>query len=237
MDSSFPDPGLAESLTAKAQPTKYSAGLYRLWARNFCLVGNPDLVVKIPLNWAPFFLTTLMTPGHFDWAKNFLTSHPWKVLVDGCSSEENMSFALPPTCPEDNLIPCLAEEPTPLHLGQETDIEEETKSNISSLIEKSFRRSPRIIGRNGGFKQVSCRRKNCFACSLKPPTLSLSSLQHIGEVVCKIPTGKLTEQVLRSKSKTLKSIGDKKSSTPTAKGKKQKKKPKNKPNDDDDSKT
>jgi hypothetical protein len=56
MDSSIPDPGLAESLIAKAQPTKYSADLYRLWAKNFSPVGNPDLVVKIPLNWAPFFL-------------------------------------------------------------------------------------------------------------------------------------------------------------------------------------
>jgi hypothetical protein len=54
--------------------------------------------------------------------------------------------------------------------------------------------------------------------------------------VCKIPSGKLTKQVLRSKPKTLKTIGDKKSSTPTAKGKKQKKKkPKSKPSDDEDS--
>jgi hypothetical protein len=203
MGSAFPDPGLAESLTAKAQPTKYSADLYRLWAKNFSPVGNPDLVVKIPSNWAPFFLITLMTPGHFDWAKDFLTSHSWKALVDCCSSEENMPFALPPTCPEEDLIPCLAEEPAPLHLGQETGIEEETENDIFSLNEKAFRCSPRIRGHNGGFKQASCPSKNCFACSSKPPALSLSPLQHIEETVCKIPTGKLTEQVLRSKSKTL----------------------------------
>jgi hypothetical protein len=97
-------------------------------------------------------------------------------MVDCCSSEENMSFALPPACPEEGLIPCLDEEPAPLHLGQETDIEEETEDNISSLSQKAFRCSPRIRGRNGGFKQNSCPGKNCFACSSKPPALSLSTL-------------------------------------------------------------
>jgi hypothetical protein len=59
---------------AEAQPKKMCADLYRLWAKNFAPAGNPSFVVQIPASWAPFFLSMLMDPKIFDWAKSFLSS-------------------------------------------------------------------------------------------------------------------------------------------------------------------
>jgi hypothetical protein len=49
-------------------------------------------------------------------------------------------------------------------------------------------------------------------------------LRSIGEKVCSIPAEKLSDKALRSKPKTLKAVGEKKSSTKGAKNKKPKKK-------------
>jgi hypothetical protein len=49
-------------------------------------------------------------------------------------------------------------------------------------------------------------------------------LRSIGEKVCLIPAEKLSDRALRSKPKTLKAVGEKKSSTKGAKNKKSKKK-------------
>jgi hypothetical protein len=59
---------------AEAQPKKMCADLFRLWAKNFAPAGNPGFVVQIPDSWAPFFLSMLMDPKSFDWAKSFLSS-------------------------------------------------------------------------------------------------------------------------------------------------------------------
>lgn len=192
-------------------------------------MGSQDFVVQIPTSWASFFITMLLSPNHFDWAKTFLASHFWKIMVEDLPLEDNLSFALPSSCPDAGVVTC---ESSDLPVPQEQD--SDTSSAETSLSESAFRRSPRIKSRNGGFKHNSCPSKNCFACTSKPPNLSLSSIKSIGEKVCKLPADKLSEKVLKSKPKILKAIGDKKSSSNSEKGKKTKKTPKNKPDVEDD---
>jgi hypothetical protein len=176
----------------------------------------------------------LSTPKHFDWAKTFLASFSWKVMTEHCTSEENLSFALPKSCPDGEHIICEIQEsaskqPEPEHL-----IRENRSQDTPPLSESAYRRSPRIKSRNGGFRNNTCTSKNCLACSSIPPAIPRSSLHNIGVSACNIPAEKLTEKALKSKPKSFKVIGDKLSTNVgTDKGKKPKKKVKGKSGDDD----
>lgn len=84
--------------------------VFCLWAKHFSPVGCQDGVVKIPVDWAAFFVTMLLSSTHFEWARSFLSSPTWKFLL-GCScsnSDELMTFALPEKCPGNSRIQCIA---------------------------------------------------------------------------------------------------------------------------------
>jgi hypothetical protein len=74
--------------------------VYMLWAKHFSPVGCPPHVIQIPKDWAAFFTVMLLSPAHFDWAKTFLTSQAWNLLLQCSNSSSFMSFALPPSCPK-----------------------------------------------------------------------------------------------------------------------------------------
>jgi hypothetical protein len=43
------------------QPQKArNADLFRLWGKDFSPVGNPEMQISIPINWAPFFTIKLL---------------------------------------------------------------------------------------------------------------------------------------------------------------------------------
>jgi hypothetical protein len=206
------------------QPIKLCADLYRLWAKEFAHAGSPDLVVKIPKIWAPLFLTTLLEPKNFDWAKAFLTSGTCKMLTDQTDEEDIMPFALPSSCPVSETIICeeagsgeITEEPLA------TDNPDPANDPVY-VVETTFRRSPRIKSRNASFRKPACSSKQCLACSAQAPNLSHSTLKSLGEDICKIPVEKLTEKALKSKARSFKVIGDKANSEKQDKGKMLKKK-------------
>jgi hypothetical protein len=226
--------GPSNPITLKAQPIKLCADLYRLWAKNFSPVGNPDFVVQVPKDWAPFFLNMLSSPNHFDWAKTFLASFSWKVLTKHCTSEESLPFALPKSCPDGDHIVCEIQESASKQPEPEHEIRENRSQDSSPLSESAYRRSLRIKSRNGGFRSNSCTSKNCLACSSTPPAIPRNSLQNIGVSACNIPPEKLTEKALKSKPKSFEVIGDKLNTTvASGKGQKLKKKVKDKGGDDD----
>lgn len=68
------DPGLQDYLGCMIQTGKPNPDLYGLWAKYFSPVGCLEHVVHIPSDWAPFFIGMLLSPSHFEWAKNFLGS-------------------------------------------------------------------------------------------------------------------------------------------------------------------
>jgi hypothetical protein len=84
--------------------------VYRLWAKHFSPVGCPSHVIQIPKDWAAFFTVMLLSPTHFDWAKSFLSSQAWNMLLQCSNSSSFMSFALPSSCPENAEVRCAALE-------------------------------------------------------------------------------------------------------------------------------
>jgi hypothetical protein len=68
--------------------------VFRLWAKFFSPVGCPTQVVDIPADWASFFTVMLLSPSHFDWAKNFLASKVWSMFLITAKPKALMSFLL-----------------------------------------------------------------------------------------------------------------------------------------------
>jgi hypothetical protein len=202
--------------------------VYRLWAKHFSLVGCPEQVINIPTDWAAFFTVMLLSPNHFDWAKSFLASKAWNLMIKHAKSDALMAFALPSKCPEGAEVCCDA-------LAQNLDVLPEVESvaqnedadnqqsvahsemavnqqviktlTLSPVVETETRRSPRIRSRNRGFKHNSCPSKNCLACVALPPSMTKTMLKTLGEEYCKVKAGKLHEEDLSTKKKSKQAIG------------------------------
>jgi hypothetical protein len=226
--------GLQFRLQSKAQPSKPSADLFRLWAKFFSPAGKPDTVVQIPQDWAPFFLKSLLSPATFDWAKSFLLSSPWKAMIETYSGSDHLQFALPPTCPDSVEVMCDSQTDPGLDGSPPDDKGKSSSTQINPLVETAFRRSPRIKEKNGGFKHSSCAAKGCLACSSVPPAVSLKMIKSVGEKVRLIPSDKLSDKALKSKPKSFKAIGDKSTTSKGTKNKKLKKRAQDKQKSEDD---
>jgi hypothetical protein len=163
------DPMLPLRFQSNPQPNKLNADVYRLWAKNFSPAGRPELVVQIPKSWASFFLLMLLDPKCFDWAKGFLISATWKILVNSSTSDDFLEFALPSSCPSGTVIDCNAYK-TPSALNP---LDPAPSQDLPpSLVETTSRRSPRLKSRFGGFKKDLCSSRSCLACAAHPPSQS-----------------------------------------------------------------
>jgi hypothetical protein len=220
LDRPIMDPLLHLRFQSNPQPNKLNADVYRLWAKNFSPVGNPELVVQIPKSRASFFLMMLLDPKCFDWAKGFLISATWKILVNSSTSDDIMDFALPSSCPSGNMIDCTAYKTPSALISPDPAPSQDLPP---SFVETTFRRSPRLKSRFGGFKQEHCSSRNCLACAAHPPSLSTESIRSIAGSICKVPEEKLTDKALKSKPKAFKAIGEKQSEKKTKKKKKSRK--------------
>jgi hypothetical protein len=131
-----------------------------------------------------------------------------------------MDFALPSSCPSGNLLDCnIYKTPSALDPSDPDTIQDLPPS----LVETTFRRSPRLKSRFGGFKQDYCSSRNYLACFAHPPTLSTDSIRSIASSICKFPDEKLTDKALKSKPKAFKAIGEKQSEKKSKKKKKKRK--------------
>lgn len=68
------DLGWADLISSTQGAHKSNPYIHRFWARFFFPVGSQKQVISIPNDWAPFFIVTLLSPNHFEWAKSFLSS-------------------------------------------------------------------------------------------------------------------------------------------------------------------
>jgi hypothetical protein len=82
-----------------------------------------------------------------------------------------------------------------------------TCSTRTPLVETEVRRSPRIKTRNGGYKSSTCNSKACLACSATPSGLSMKLIKAIGEYVCKVAPGTISESSLLAKNVKVKIVG------------------------------
>ncbi|TVT99539.1 hypothetical protein EJB05_55088, partial [Eragrostis curvula] len=88
---------------------KINADIYRLCAKYFSPNGSSNAVVEVPADWLSFFTTMLLSPTHFSWAKNFLSSKAWDIVTNRVDCDRGLKFSLPLLCPKDGPVPCLTE--------------------------------------------------------------------------------------------------------------------------------
>jgi hypothetical protein len=87
------DPGFSSLVNESEFYKKRSAKGVRLWTRHFAPVGG-FASVQVPLLWEDFFIASLLNPSRFDWAKNFLSSEAWNVILNDCKGD-SFPFSLP----------------------------------------------------------------------------------------------------------------------------------------------
>lgn len=206
-----------------SQPKRSCPDVYRLWAKYFSPVGNPDHTIQMPTDWSPFFIKMLLSPIHFDWAKGFLASQTWDMLLSCADLTDCMVFAIPASCPVIDALICSGKNDDQsasvnnLSVPQDEVTPLVPLSNLlntapvggTPIVDTLVRRSPRIKNVVGGFKHRSCMEKNFLACVAVPPQLSPSSLKIVAGEACKINFEGLSDQALSAKNKRKMAIGDK----------------------------
>jgi hypothetical protein len=53
---------------------------------------------------------SLLNPSRFDWAKSFLSSTAWNLILKDKESEAFVAFSIPNKCPANEKITCVSEE-------------------------------------------------------------------------------------------------------------------------------
>jgi hypothetical protein len=190
---------------------KRSAQFYRIWANYFAPAGTPDVSVKIPKKWAPFFLSNLLQPEAFNWSKSFLSSEIPSMLLE--PELESLSFAIPKGCPKDKFLEDVLSENS-----QSTCMEQE-ENNCDApapiIVESELRRSKRLKDSRAGFRQGACPKRNYLMCHHNfdgPPSLFSKVIQNLGTKFCNMSDEDLSDNNLKKKKFTSGSVGQKKMS-------------------------
>jgi hypothetical protein len=117
--------------------SKPKPDVYRLWAKYFSPVGCPEQVVQLPSEWAAFFTVMLLSPNQFVWAKNFLSSPAWKVMLSCSGPSAMMSFAIPSPCPQEAEVTCASAKQLPDNLGSQSGSNPTEQEEQGNSFEKS----------------------------------------------------------------------------------------------------
>jgi hypothetical protein len=179
-----------------------------------------SISVEIPREWAEFFKAMLLSPLHFQWAKEFILSKASCLLgLEGLT----VPLQVPDACKEATTLSCARlSNWSAITAEEEMTVEENFQSSPKTdsarrkgkekeyLVETYVRRSTRLKVRNKGFKATSCQKVGCLGCSSKPPTLSTSAIRNLGKEFCQLDPELLSDDNLL-KTKVSEPIGTKKS--------------------------
>jgi hypothetical protein len=64
----------------------------------------------VPLGWESFFISYFLNPSCFDWAKIFLSSEAWNIIINDAQGEPSVAFTLPEKCPSKRKLDCTISE-------------------------------------------------------------------------------------------------------------------------------
>jgi hypothetical protein len=82
------------------------------------------------------------------------------------------------------------------------------KVSKAPLVVIDVRRSIRLEGKTKGFTTDACNPiKDCLCCAVEPPILPGMAIRILGKDFCKIPVGKMSDDVLQKKPLVKKSAG------------------------------
>lgn len=118
--------------------------------------------VEIPSAWVDFFTAILMSPNHFDWAKQFLQSQAWNIIRSSAYNKGSIHFSLPSSCPSKQLLTYQNSEirldealssthTTPTSTPEPATTQQQIEEQC--LTASNLRRSNRIKELNKGFKR------------------------------------------------------------------------------------
>lgn len=195
----------------------------RLWSRFFCsnLPGNTP--ISIPQTWSNFFTVMLLSPGIFDWARNFLSSEALHHFQDLSGS---VDFSIPAQCPNTDQNLCLPEtvgehESSDNGKGKAGEVAPAQKPATKGtprkrgtqrdppISENEVRRSERFKLKNNGFKSSTCSDRRCIYCCPSPPIMSNKLIQNLGSHFCKMDPDELSEEALSKNKRKATIIGTK----------------------------
>jgi hypothetical protein len=213
-------PGLSNGLAGYAGP----------WDKFFSPPAGSTPQFFVPMDWVNFFTAALLTPMHFDKAKELLRSNS---LLANISNEKCIGFSLPNKCPSKTPPSCAIlemeqeisdvdplEAPPVFADGKSVRVKGKDKVII---VESDVRRSPRLQQSRKGFYNPSCNEKQCLGCKAKPPTLSSKVIRNLCSSLCDVDATLVSDEALNKKRKNEapgKSKMDKKAVTAPSKPKK-----------------
>lgn len=202
-----------------------SAEATRLWAQFFYQNIPGTLSISIPELWANFFTVMLLSPIHFNWAREFLASKAFQHFQNSFGS---ITYNIPDKCPANGMNLCLTEilEDQSLLAKEKgkmvmplpkSDVTPPAKSTPrkrghqknTPISDSEVRRSERLTHKSNGFKSTSCSDKRCISCSPAPPLLSNKLIQKLGTDFCKMDPAELSDEALARKKKKTSAIGKK----------------------------
>lgn len=183
----------------------------------------------IPMDWVSFFSAVLLSPNHFEKAKNLLKD---KNLLKAISNDQCVGFNIPEKCPtsasrpsctlteldqelsaleQDQKLPTLVQEVTDIDPSEAPPVEKEPKKvrGKTIIVESELRRSPRIQESKKGFHNPFCKAKQCLGCSSAPPTLSSKVIRNLCSSLCDVDASLLGDEALKKKRRTEAPIGSK----------------------------
>nr|TKW31062.1 hypothetical protein SEVIR_2G080300v2 [Setaria viridis] len=146
------DPVFAQMESLYRPPSNQpSAEFYRQWATHFSSASD-EPKVEVPISWASFFMAQLITPGNFEWAKNFLSSPAMQYL----ESDQFLNFSIPMKCPYSAATACAKEAVTTTadNKGKGIIFEGSDKSLITSSSASPFTTATTPQSAGPGFPSV-----------------------------------------------------------------------------------
>jgi hypothetical protein len=66
----------------------------RLWVKHFAPLNSTN-GITVPGPWSDFFIKALLSPESFGWAKSFLESKAWEIILKEKASFEGFTFSIP----------------------------------------------------------------------------------------------------------------------------------------------
>jgi hypothetical protein len=154
-------------MSESSQEMNFSEEGMQLWDKYFAPhIDKKAKVIHIPANWFNFITLMLVTPEKFDWAKQFLSSSLWQIMIENDSRENCIPFVVPDSCSVQQAPVCQIakmEENSEDILQPEWEKEDlvtpsapkRKRRGKGVLVEPEVRRSPRILELNDGFRNHS----------------------------------------------------------------------------------
>jgi hypothetical protein len=185
--------------------------------------SNSSTKIEVPVEWAKFFASLLMSPSHFHCVKKILQS---AELVNSLGSSLKVGIPLPDKCSEKlspfcslklvgqsvNPVPNSSSQAEVFEVDSDeapplTDVPPPKSKKKAAVVETEVRRSPRLKVNKMGFKNPICHNKSCLGCSISPPTLSNKAIKKIGTLMCDLKDSELEEKTLNKKKGKLALVG------------------------------